>query len=275
MFHGKSPIIVFILLAVSAVSACSVMSENENGRYPGQSVKPRPVTNYSYEIVSTYPHDNGAFTQGLVFKDDVIYEGTGLYGESSLRKVELETGRVLKSYDLPEQYFGEGITVFQDTIIQLTWKSKKGFVYDKNDFKLLRDFTYDTEGWGLTHDGERLIMSDGSSTLYFIDPDTFSIIRHIEVVHNDTPIDKLNELEYINGQIYANIWQTDYIAIIDPQSGMVSGWIDLSGLLSSQQYGEPVDVLNGIAYDAANNRLLVTGKLWPHLFEIKLVATEQ
>jgi glutamine cyclotransferase len=274
MFHGKYYLILFLLLAISATCACSGTPENENGEYPEHSAKPQPVTVYSYEIVNTYPHDNGAFTQGLVFEDNFIYEGTGLYGKSSLRKLDLETGRVLQSYELPAQYFGEGITVFQDIIIQLTWKSNTGFVYDRNDFKRLRNFTYATEGWGLTHDGERLIMSDGTSTLHFLDPETFGIIGHIEVFKNDTPIDNLNELEYINGQIYANIWQTDYIAIIAPQSGQVSGWIDLSGLLSSQHYSEPVDVLNGIAYDATNDRLLVTGKLWPRLFEIKLVPVE-
>jgi glutamine cyclotransferase len=274
MSHDKPFIIVFLLLAVSGIGACSSIPGYENNKYPEHSANPQPVPVYSYKIVNTYPHDNDAFTQGLVFENDVIYEGTGLYGKSSLRKSDPETGRVLQSYELPAQYFGEGITVFQDIIIQLTWKSNTGFVYDKNNFELLSDFTYATEGWGLTHDGERLIMSDGTSTLHFLDPETFSTIGHIEVFNNDTPIDKLNELEYINGQIYANIWQTDYIAIINPQSGQVSGWIDLSGLLSSQYYSEPVDVLNGIAYDAMNDRLLVAGKLWPWLFEIKLAAAE-
>jgi len=274
MLHGKYFIMLLLLLAVSGISSCSSIPGYENDKYPAHSVKPQSVPAYSYKIVNTYPHDNGAFTQGLVFENDVIYEGTGLYEKSSLRKSDMETGRVLQSHELPAQYFGEGITVFQDIIIQLTWKSNKGFVYDKSSFRLLRDFTYATEGWGLTHDGERLIMSDGTSTLHFLDPETFSTIGHIDVFNNDTPIDKLNELEYINGQIYANIWQTDDIAIINPQSGQVSAWIDLSGLLSSQYYSEPVDVLNGIAYDTVNDRLLVTGKLWPWLFEIKLVAAE-
>ena len=274
MLHGKYFTLLFLLLAVSGISACSSIPGYENDRYPEHSAKPQSVPVYSYKIVNTYPHDDEAFTQGLVFENDVVYEGTGLHGKSSLRKSDMETGRVLQSYELPAQYFGEGITVFQDIIIQLTWKSNTGFVYDKNSFRLLRDFAYATEGWGLTHDGERLIMSDGTSTLYFLDPETFSVIGNIEVLNNDTPIEKLNELEYINGQIYANIWQTDHIAIINPQSGQVSGWIDLSGLLSSQYPSEPVDVLNGIAYDTVNDRLLVTGKLWPRLFEIKLVAVE-
>jgi glutamine cyclotransferase len=274
MFHRESFIILFLLLAVLGINSCSSTPEYENGKYPAHSAKPQAVPVYSYKIDNTYPHDNGAFTQGLVFANDVIYEGTGLYGKSSLRKLDLETGKVLQSYELPAQYFGEGITVFQNIIIQLIWKSNMGFVYDESSFKLLHDFTYATEGWGITHDGERLIISDGTSTLHFLDLETFSTIGHIEVCNNDTPIDKLNELEYINGQIYANIWQTDYIAIINPQSGQVSGWIDLSGLLSSQYCNEPVDVLNGIAYDTVNDRLLVTGKLWPWLFEIKLVAAE-
>jgi glutamine cyclotransferase len=274
MFRVKSLIILFLLLAVLGINSCPSISEYENDKYPAHSAKPQPAPVYSYRIVSAYPHDNGAFTQGLVFENDVIYEGTGLYGKSSLRRLDLETGKILQSYELPAQYFGEGITVFQDTIIQLTWKSNIGFVYGKSSFKLLRDFTYTTEGWGLTHDGERLIMSDGTSTLHFLDPETFNTIGHIEIFDNDTPIDKLNELEYINDQVYANIWQTDYIAIINPQSGQVSGWIDLSGLLPPQDCIEPADVLNGIAYDTINDRLFVTGKLWPWLFEIKLVATE-
>jgi len=226
---------------------------------------------YTYKVINVYPHDPNAYTQGLVFENGVFYEGTGLYGRSTLRRVDLETGNVLQSYELPSEYFGEGITVFRDVIIQLTWQSHTGFVYDKNSFKLLRDFTYATEGWGITNDGERLIMSDGTSILYFLDPDTFCTIGHIQVYDNGTPINKLNELEYINGQIFANIWQTDEIAMIDPDNGQVSGWIDLSGLLPSQNYDLPVDVLNGIAYDTANSRLFVTGKLWPWLFEIKLV----
>jgi glutamine cyclotransferase len=224
--------------------------------------------------VNTYPHDTDAFTQGLVFEDGVLYEGTGGYGKSSLRKVDLETGDILSIYELPEHYFGEGITVYKDSIIQLTWKSNLGFVYDKNSFEVLRDFTYESEGWGITHDGERLIMSDGTSTLRFLHPEDFSILGHVDVYKDDAPVDNLNELEYINGLVYANIWRTEDIAIIDPQNARVVGWIELFGLKQTLSWSGPMDVLNGIAYDTMENRLFVTGKLWPRLFEIELVVKE-
>ena len=229
---------------------------------------------YSYNIVNTYPHDPDAFTQGLVFDDGVPYEGTGLYGESSLRRVELETGNILQIRELSDQFFGEGITIYGDSIIQLTWQSNIGFVYDKNDFELLQEFNYSTEGWGITHDGTRLIMSDGTSTLHFLDPQTFEEIGHIDVFDDNGPVTRLDELEYIKGEIYANVWQTDRIARIAPETGRVVGWVDLEGLLSAEDRGEPVDVLNGIAYDAQTDRLFVTGKLWPKLFEIELVSPD-
>jgi glutamine cyclotransferase len=197
-----------------------------------------------------------------------------LYGESSLRKVDLKTGRVLQEYRLPSEYFGEGITIFKDTIIQLTWLSNTGFVYDKTSFEVLREFTYVTEGWGVTHDGKRLIMSDGTSTLYFLDANTLAVTGHVQVYDNNVPVTNLNELEYIRGQVYANVWQTDRIAMIDLGSGRVTGWIDLSGILRPQTDGRRADVLNGIAYDITNDRLFVTGKLWPSLFEIKLVTKQ-
>lgn len=230
-----------------------------------------PTAIYTYTIVHTYPHDPNAFTQGLIFEDDVLYEGTGLWGRSSLRRVELETGEVLQIYELPDQYFGEGVTIYDDQIIQLTWKSRDGFVYNKDSFELLQTFKYQTEGWGITHDGENLIMSDGTSTLYFWDPETFEVVNQIEVYDDNGPVVRLNELEYIQGEVYANVWQTDRIARIDPQTGRVLGWINLKGLLSQEDLTQPVDVLNGIAYDAAGDRLFVTGKLWPKLFEIELV----
>jgi glutamine cyclotransferase len=226
---------------------------------------------YTYTIIHTYPHDPNAFTQGLIFEDGVLYEGTGLRGRSSLRRVELETGEVLQIYELPNQYFGEGVTIYDDRIIQLTWQSNVGFVYDKDSFELLHTFDYPTEGWGITHDGEHLIMSDGTSTLYFWDPETFEVVNQIEVYDDDGPVVRLNELEYIQGEVYANVWQTDKIARIDPQTGHVVGWINLQGLLSQKDLPQTVDVLNGIAYDAAGDRLFVTGKLWPKLFEIELV----
>jgi uncharacterized repeat protein (TIGR01451 family) len=232
------------------------------------------AASYTYTIVSAYPHDPDAFTQGLVYEDGVLYEGTGLRGRSTLRRVVLETGEVLQSYDLPSEYFGEGITIYGDRIIQLTWQSRVGFVYDKASFELLQEFTYPTEGWGMTYDGERLIMSDGTSTLYFWDPETLEEVGQVDVYDESGPVVKLNELEYIQGEVYANIWLTDSIAKIDPQTGRVTGWIDLTGLLDPGSVTQPVNVLNGIAYDPQNDRLFVTGKLWPALFEIDLVAID-
>ena len=226
---------------------------------------------YTYQIVNTFPHDRGAFTQGLVFDDGFLYEGTGLNGNSSVRRVALETGEVLKMQTLPGQYFGEGITILQERIIQLTWRSRTGFVYDKESFDLLQKFFYQTEGWGITHDGKRLIMSTGTATLYFLDPSTFERMGQINVFDEHGPVGMLNELEYIQGEIYANVWKTENIARIDPLTGKVTGWISLKGLLSADDLEQPVDVLNGIAYDRENDRVFVTGKLWPKLFEIKLV----
>jgi glutamine cyclotransferase len=223
---------------------------------------------YTYNVVNAYPHDSNAFTQGLVFENGVLYESTGLYGQSTLRRVELETGRILQSYTLPNQFFGEGITIFGDKIIQLTWQSNKGFVYDKFSFDLLQEFSYCTEGWGITHDGSQLIMSDGTATLYFLNPETFEIVGQVDV-YDTGPVTKLNELEYIKGEVYANIWKEEKIAIINPQTGQVRAWIDLGSIqdLENQNTG---NVLNGIAYNAKEDRLFVTGKKWPNLFEIKL-----
>jgi len=226
---------------------------------------------YSYKIIQSYPHDPQAFTQGLVFQDGFLYEGTGLYQFSSLRKIDLETGNILQIRENLDQYFGEGITIFENKIIQLTWRSKIGFVYDKNTFNLLQKFHYPYEGWGITHDGKRLLISDGTSTIHFLDPDTFKETGKIEVHENDTPVTRINELEYIKGEIYANIWQTDLIAIINPLNGSITGWIDLKGILSDRDFIEGIDVLNGIAHDEIRDRLFVTGKFWPHIFEIKLI----
>ncbi|MDQ5852108.1 MAG: glutaminyl-peptide cyclotransferase [Chloroflexota bacterium] len=226
---------------------------------------------YTYRVVNTYPHDPNAWTQGLIFENGFLYEGTGINGQSTLRRVTLETGEIVQGYTLPSEYYGEGITMYGDKIIQLTLYSQVGFVYDKDTFTLLRQFNYPTEGWGLTHDGQRLIMSDGTSTLYYLDPETFKEIGRIEVADNGQPVADLNELEYIGGEIYANVWQTDRIARIAPETGHVIGWIDLAGILSPEDRGEAVDVLNGIAYDDENDRLFVTGKLWPRLFEIELI----
>ncbi|MGD2146204.1 MAG: glutaminyl-peptide cyclotransferase [Anaerolineae bacterium] len=226
---------------------------------------------YSYRVVNEYPHDPEAWTQGLVFDEGYLYEGTGLYGASSIRLVALETGEVLEMRPLPAEIFGEGITVYNgDKIAQLTWRNQIGFIYDKEDFELLDQFTYTSEGWGLTYDGSQLIMSDGTSTLHFLDPETLGETDTIEVAYAGTPVVRLNELEYIQGEIYANVWLTDWICVIDPATGYVTGWIDLQGLLGPEDAGE-ADVLNGIAYDANGERLFVTGKLWPSLFEIELV----
>lgn len=228
----------------------------------------------SYRVVATYPHDPQAFTQGLVYENGQFYEGTGLNGQSTLRRVELESGNVLQSIALADQYFGEGIVILGDKIYQLTWQNRVGFVYDKSTFEQIGQFNYATEGWGLTTDGTYLILSDGTSTIYFLDPNSFEVVKQV-VVDNPTggPISRINELEYINGEIYANIWQTDKIVRLDPNNGRVLGWIDLTGLLAPEDR-VGADVLNGIAYDPDNQRLFVTGKLWPKLFEIELVDPE-
>ena len=227
---------------------------------------------YTYNVVNLYPHDETAFTQGLVFENGVLYEGTGRRGQSTLRRVELDTGSITQLYDLPNDFFGEGITIFGDKIVQLTYTSGKGFVYNKDSFELLQTFEYSTPGWGITHNGTSLIMSDGTATLYFLDPETFQTLGQVEV-YDEEPVTQLNELEYINGRVYANIWHEDKIAIINPQTGQVTGWIDLEGIrdLVNQVTS---DVLNGIAYDQNANRLFVTGKLWSKLFEIELVPTQ-
>ena len=232
------------------------------------SPPPTPPT-YGYQVVRSYPHDRSAFTQGLLYRDGVLYEGTGLNGRSGVRKVRLETGEVLKFQPLSSQYFGEGIAEFKGHIFQLTWQSQIGFVYDLNTFEQQRTFTYEGEGWGLTHDNTRIIMSDGSADLRFLDPDTLKETRRITVHDQNGPVRELNELEYVKGEIYANVWQTERIARISPRDGNVVGWIDLHGLLTPAERAG-TDVLNGIAYDAAGDRLFVTGKLWPRLFQIKL-----
>ena len=229
---------------------------------------------WTYNVVNTFAHDPKAFTQGLIFEEGFLYEGTGLYGKSVLRKVELETGNVLQEHKLPDEFFGEGITIYGDRIIQLTLKSKIGFVYNKETFELLREFSYPTEGWGLTHDGKHLIMSDGTPMLYFLDPETFAQNHKIMVLDQDSPVWGLNELEYIDGQIFANVWPTERIVRIEPKTGEVIGWIDTEGILAPQDHSEPVDVFNGIAYDPANRRLFVTGKFYPKLYEIKLVPAK-
>jgi len=225
---------------------------------------------YGYRVVRAYPHDPTAFTQGLQYVDGILYEGTGLNGRSSIRKVKLETGEVVQKRDLAKAYFGEGITVWKSDLIQLTWQSNVAFVYDKTTFAPRRTFKYRGEGWGLTHDGTNLIMSDGSDELRVLDPTTFAERRRIKVTAAGRPLPNLNELEFMNGEILANVWLTDSVARVAADTGHVLGYIDLSGLLSPAERAS-VDVLNGIAHDAPNDRLFVTGKLWPRLFEIKIV----
>jgi glutamine cyclotransferase len=225
---------------------------------------------YTFEVINTYDHDPAAYTQGLIFRDGILYEGTGLYGQSSLRKVALESGDVEQMIELPEQFFGEGITELDGKIYQLTWKEQTGFVYNLPDFAQLATFSYPTEGWGLTHDRQKLLMSDGSEYLYSLDPETMQAVSQVTVSAEGMPVPRLNELEYVDGEVWANVYQTSCIARIDPASGQVLGWIDISGILPMKdQPGS--EVPNGIAYDPAGGRLFVTGKYWPKLYEIKVV----
>lgn len=242
---------------------------------PATAAPPSPATtaptHYGYQIVNTFPHDRAAFTQGLVFLDGALLETTGLNGKSSLRRVEPATGSVLKRVELPEQYFGEGMTVIGKKIYQVTWQNRTGFVYDLGTFAAERTFRYDDEGWGLTTDGQQLILSDGTDTLRWLDPATFQVTRTVQVTNAGRPLALLNELEWVKGEIFANVWQTETVARIDPATGRVTGLIDFSGLLTPADRIGDIDVLNGIAYDAAEDRLFVTGKNWPKLFEVRLV----
>ena len=229
---------------------------------------------YGYRVVKTYPHDNSAFTQGLEYRDGFLYEGTGWVGRSSVRKVDLATGRVVQKYDLPQPFFGEGITVLNGQIFEITYTTQTGFVYDKASFDRgpRRNFSYPGEGWGLTNDGKQIYMSDGSSQIRVWDPATLQESRRITVKDGAQPITDLNELEFVRGEIFANVWHQDRIARISPADGKVLGWIDLADILPKSERPDPEAVLNGIAYDATGDRLFVTGKLWPKIFEIKLVS---
>ncbi len=263
---------IILLAGAALAAACGGAATPEPGVLPGgRSGAPQETPRFTFRVVASYPHDPGAFTQGLAYHAGRLYESTGLYGRSSLRLVDPATGEVLRIRRLDSRHFGEGIALYEDTIIQLTWTSNLGFVYDRDSFEPRGEFAYGTEGWGIACDGRRLAMSDGSATLYFRDPRTLEETGRIEVRDRGRPVPMLNELEFVRGKIYANVWQTDTIAIVDPATGDVTGWIDLGGLAGLMEPGQPIDVLNGIAYDAENNRLLVTGKLWPRLFEIELV----
>lgn len=247
---------------------------------PGLSALAAPVATttdipvYSYEVVHVYPHDRGAFTEGLFFRDGFLYESTGMNGASSVRKVELKSGRVVQQHDLPQAFFGEGIVDWKNKLIAVTWRTQHGFVLDIDDLsKVEREFSYPGEGWGMTRNDKSLLLSDGTSTIRLLDPQTLTQTGAIEVTAQGRPLTQINELEWIKGEIYANLWQTQRIARIEPKTGKVTAWIDLTGLLShADREATGVDVLNGIAYDAKTDRLFVTGKYWPNVFEIRLVA---
>jgi glutamine cyclotransferase len=263
-----SPRFVLLALPVVLLLIALLIAAQGNSHF----VEAGAIPVFGYQIVNVYPHSSLAFTQGLVYDEGVLYEGTGLYGRSSLRRVDLETGRVLQQTHLNKTLFGEGVALWKDRIIQLTWQSGLGLVYGKENMTRIGSFSYQTEGWGITTDNKSLIMSDGTDILHILDPESFVEKGQILVRANGTPLKGLNELEYINGHIYANVWPTNWIVIISPENGEVKGKINLQGILQKNDIkGSKVDVLNGIAYDAREDRLFVTGKLWPKLFEIKLV----
>jgi glutaminyl-peptide cyclotransferase len=286
--------IYFLISIVLLIASCGDGTNGSNTKSVGNgnaTPKPAALPIYSYDIVKTYPHDPKAFTQGLVFRDGFLYESTGQEGDSTLRKVEISTGKVLQKFDLANEIFAEGLTIMNDKLYQISWRDKIAWEYDIADFKMLRELSYSGEGWGLTTDGTNLIMSDGTHLLKFVDPQTFKTTRSIPVMQeNGKPLYLLNELEWVKGEIWANIWHSEEtetgttqgrlpnigrpntIARIDPASGRVIGWIDLAGISPDDQDGEneTENTLNGIAYDADNDRIFVTGKKWKRLYEIKL-----
>ncbi len=275
--HLSLLVFLFISLGTSGCRSepgTNAASVNGPGRNSNATATPaeseKKVKVYGYEVVNFWPHDTKAFTQGLIFHDGALLESTGQNGFSTLRRVELKTGKVLKKVDVPRQYFAEGLTLFGGKLYQLTWQHQKGFIYDAENFQQVGEFRYDGDGWGLTHDGESLIISDGTSQLRFIDPVTFQVRRTVNVRDAEQAVREINELEYVKGEIWANVWHKDRIARIDPRTGAVVGWVDLRGLLATGEVRDPEAVLNGIAYDEAGDRLFVTGKLWPKLFEIRL-----
>jgi glutamine cyclotransferase len=266
-----SRLLAFGATAILALAACGRgVAETASVIPPLPADPAAPAARYTYEVVRAWPHDRGAFTQGLLVRNGSLLESTGLNGFSSLREVELSTGRVLKQVPVAREYFAEGLAVIGDRAFQLTWQSQRGFVYDADTFRQLETFTYEGEGWGLTTDGTQLVLSDGTSRLRLLDPRTFAVTRTINVTLDGVPLAQLNELEWINGEIFANVWQTDTVVRIDPATGKVRGVIDFSGLLPAAERAPDTDVLNGIAYDPATGRLLVTGKHWPKLYEVRL-----
>lgn len=264
----RARLILILALALSSFQ-CQTGAGNEppkNTAPPENAVPP----SFGYQIVNIFPHDSNAFTQGLILRDGQLLESTGEEGFSSLRRVDLETGKVLKKVDVPLPYFAEGLTALNGKLYQLTWLHSVGFIYDEKSFERVGEFQYEGEGWGLTTDGQSLILSDGSNRLRFIDPASFRVNRQISVTDRGIPINNLNELEFVQGEIYANVWHDNRIVIIDPRTGRVTAWLDLNNLMPEGELQEPEAVLNGIAYDPANNKLYVTGKLWPRVFEIKV-----
>lgn len=251
-------------------SQCKPASSSADPPTPPPSPENAPAPKYGYQVVNIWAHDPYAFTQGLVFFEGKLFESTGEEGRSSLRRVDLETGRVLKKVDVPPPYFAEGIALLNGKIYQLTWLHGVGFIYDAQTMERVDEFKYEGEGWGLTTDGKSLILSDGSDQIRFMDPASFEVTNVITVLDNKTPIDQLNELEWVQGEIYANVWHEQKIAVINPQTGRVTSWIDLTGMMPREELEDEEAVLNGIAYDEASGRLFVTGKLWPRIFEIKV-----
>ena len=262
----KLQLIVVLALALSCFQCQPTGNNSKTTEAPANG----PAPKYGYQIVNMWPHDSNAFTQGLILMDGKLLESTGQEGFSSLRRVELESGKVLQKVDVPEPYFAEGMTQLNGKVYQLTWQHHLGFIYDAQTFNRLGQFNYQGEGWGLTTDGQSLILSDGSPNIRFIDPANFRVTKTINVTDQNRPIRELNELEYVKGEIYANVWHDNRIATIDPQSGRVNSWIDLTGLMPESEQLDPEAVLNGIAYDQASDKLIVTGKLWPRVYEIKV-----
>lgn len=261
MFAGASLLLIAAALFLAFGGAKNPAADG------AQETGPRRL---EYEVIRSYPHDPDAFLQGLLWCEGGFYESTGLLGRSTLRRVEFPSGRVLRSIHLSPDLFGEGLALVDKRLVQLTWKSKRGFVYDRDSFVLLREFRYETEGWGLTYDGKQLILSDGSSDLTYIDPNSFEPVRKLPVTINSRHVDNLNELEFIEGEIWANVWQTDLILRINPGTGKVTSFLDLKGILSASMRTGSEDVLNGIAYDARQKRIFVSGKQWPRIFEIRV-----
>jgi glutamine cyclotransferase len=259
-----------IILSFALFLTFSLCTSSCAGDSTANSNRANGVPTYGYEVVNTYSHARDSFTQGLEYHNGKLFESAGGEGTSSLRVVELDSGKVLDKVDVPMPYFAEGLTLFNGKLHQLTWQNEVGFIYDANSLSKIDQFRYDGEGWGLTNDGTSLILSDGTNRIRFIDPGSFKVSRTIAVLDGNKPIDSLNELEYINGEIYANIWHRDMIAIINPQTGKVNAWLNLTGLLKPGEVHDEEAVLNGIAFDAGSNRLFVTGKLWPKLFEIRV-----